>query len=408
MICSARHDTTCVVCACGKAWSSRQSSLDTLADILAQTCRTRWVGGYSVDSDMPIGTVLSYPAPSNKGIALFHYTWPFIWFLSSLLHRDLLPDFSRQFCSIVIEEVSGHVVSLLPIMTAFRRLSPELVLAFNVVDESDIARVEKSGFLALPGGADGWIDDTFWTPARRVARDYDVLLCSTGLHNNLADVKRVDWLMSRYARAGRKERVAVVHFDGPGESVRWAADLRPGCVTWITSPVTSAEMRGLYQRSRAFGLMSDREGGSRYLAEAVSCGCVPIVSSRRQSHHAYQALRDAGGISTAPEGFWDEVSTLKTLRKQSLILPTALGLFSARVSLSRFVHLLANAGENLAIPRRDIYLQPEIPRHLHRPFPEPFGSAIPVIPGSYSQNPSTLPSVDFLGVAEALRQQLKG
>lgn len=391
------HNKSCEVCELAASFIDNNRSREEKVSLLKKHTTTRWIGGYTADSVNPIGTVLSYPQNGKKGIAFFHYSWSFIWFCCALTDKGKAASFFDDFVCILVEEVANHMEKLLPFFIQIKKAYPHFTPVFSVVSDQNLKPFKQNSFLTLTGAADAWINTDYWKKGDRThtEKPYDVFLASTGAHNNRNDVKKVRQLLELYVLQARQEKVALVYYDGEDQAIENLIGANPN-VSWVKQAVDSNTIRALYRESKSVGLMSVFEGGSRYLAEATNCGCLAIFNQEAQFHHVFSKIQSAGGKATQVYAFWDLVrANANRTDKEVDQLGTNNEYFSAQTSQKKLLELLILNKIEVVHPEKTIYLQPEITQDNFQPFPKEYNKCLPVVLGSYSAAPNTLPEVNF-------------
>jgi glycosyltransferase involved in cell wall biosynthesis len=164
-------------------------------------------------------------------------------------------------------------------------LSSDLDVVIESPSRSDFDFIDGLGsnLVASRVGAGDWIDPDVFRPEESVRREYDLVMVSSWnplkrhaeLFQTLAGMRR---------GRGRSLRVALVGYpDGwTREDVERLARRHSvlDCITFFES-IPHAEVARVVSRSRAYVLLSRREGANRALYEAIFCD-TPVIVYR---HH---------------------------------------------------------------------------------------------------------------------------
>jgi len=215
--------------------------------------------------------VLKAPRQHEKGVLLLKYTAKFDRFVALFDLERVMSDYS-----IVLEPCWAGYCDTSILM--FRSLNNEVVV--QCPDRSDFDFISGLGgnFIPVPLGASDWVDpDLFSSDDSGADKDYDLIMVANwGRHKNhrrlfqaLPDVRRrpLSVLLIGYDWAGRTDKDIIAEmsrYDLAGVRVDVKKNLPPQQV--------AAHLR----KSRAFVLLSEKEGSNKAVVEALFCN-VPII-----------------------------------------------------------------------------------------------------------------------------------
>lgn len=137
-----------------------------------------------------------------------------------------------------------------------------------------LAGAMRDNGVAVAAEIDIWADAAFAGDVTR-EREFDLVLVLRKGANKRADLARL--LIQKCRVAHPHLRIALITPDR-----EFCDEFGPQVAAWSLRP-DQAAMRGIYERSRLFVLLSDHEGFGLPPLEAMASGCVPLC-------------RDAGGV----------------------------------------------------------------------------------------------------------------
>jgi glycosyltransferase involved in cell wall biosynthesis len=240
---------------------------------MAEEGKRRWLDkDGSLDKAYRDMLVLKAPTAGEKGVLLLKYTAKFEVFVSLFDVERVMRDYY-----IVLEPCWAGYCD--PSILMFVAPSHPVVVQAPDAPDFGFIRDLRSNLVPIDIGASDWVDsDLFSAEGPPVARDYDlVMVANWGRHKNhrklfetLQHVRRrpISVLLMGFEWAGRTAK------DVLDEAA--AFDLRDVHIE-IKEGLPAREVADHLRRSKAFVLLSEKEGSNKAIVEALFCDVPAIV-----------------------------------------------------------------------------------------------------------------------------------
>jgi glycosyltransferase involved in cell wall biosynthesis len=120
------------------------------------------------------------------------------------------------------------------------------------------------------------VDTSFFRPVAGAERDIGVLTICGARDKRSAEIKG----MEEYLQVARRQPAVGFWVVGlEEEALTWARSLRPAENVHLQPRVSRKELAALYARTRVYCQFSHHESFGMALAEAMACGCLPVVTN---------------------------------------------------------------------------------------------------------------------------------